>query len=49
MPAILGQSKLNKTVSLCNDLPDYVRNPPIEAVAFSWGVAEDGQLVGISC
>ena len=31
--------------SLCFDLPNFVTNPPIEAVVFGWGVAEDGQLV----
>eukprot|EP00798_Chlamydomonas_sp_ICE-L_P002659 gene2659-17125_t len=30
--------------SLCRNLPRYVRNPPIEAVVFAWGVNEDGQL-----
>mmetsp|Transcript_13602 Transcript_13602/g.29116 ORF Transcript_13602/g.29116 Transcript_13602/m.29116 type:complete len:631 (-) Transcript_13602:438-2330(-) len=29
---------------LCNQLPRYVREPPIEAVVFAWGVNEDGQL-----
>ena len=24
---------------------DYVKRPPVEAVVFGWGVAEDGQLV----
>ncbi len=43
--AIQGQTKLHKTGSLCERLPGYVLNPPIEAVVFSWGVAEDGQLV----
>ena len=31
--------------SLCADLPNFVTAPPIEAVVFGWGVAEDGQLV----
>ena len=31
--------------SLTRSLPAYVRNPPIEAAVFAWGVAEDGQLV----
>ena len=31
--------------SLCFDLPNFVTHPPIEAVVFGWGVAEDGQLV----
>lgn len=31
--------------SLCSDLPNFVVNPPIEAVVFGWGVGEDGQLV----
>lgn len=30
--------------SLCADLPNFVTAPPIEAVVFGWGVAEDGQL-----
>lgn len=30
--------------SLCADLPSFVTAPPIEAVVFGWGVAEDGQL-----
>ena len=30
--------------SLCRGLPRYVRQPPIEAVVFAWGVNEDGQL-----
>lgn len=30
---------------LQKDVPSYVREPPIEAVVFGWGVAEDGQLV----
>lgn len=29
-------------------LAAYVRQPPIEAVVFGWGVAEDGQLVRLS-
>eukprot|EP00884_Botryococcus_braunii_P004691 jgi/Botrbrau1/14222/Bobra.0254s0011.1 len=29
---------------LAKDVPSYVREPPIEAVVFGWGVAEDGQL-----
>ena len=24
---------------------DFVRQPPVETVAFGWGVSEDGQLV----
>ena len=31
--------------SLCDGLPTYVYDPPIEAVVFGWGVNEDGQLV----
>ncbi len=31
--------------SHCADLPNFVTAPPIEAVVFGWGVAEDGQLV----
>ncbi|KAI7841414.1 hypothetical protein COHA_004809 [Chlorella ohadii] len=30
--------------SLCDHLPAYVYDPPIETVVFSWGVNEDGQL-----
>lgn len=30
--------------SLCDGLPAYVYDPPIEAVVFAWGVNEDGQL-----
>jgi hypothetical protein len=44
-----GSRDLTKVASgvggLTKDLPNYVRNPPIEAVVFGWGVAEDGQLV----
>ncbi|KAK9819733.1 hypothetical protein WJX72_001724 [[Myrmecia] bisecta] len=29
---------------LCRNVPAYVREPPIEAVVFGWGVSEDGQL-----
>lgn len=29
--------------SLCARMPQYVRHPPIEAVAFAWGVSEDAQ------
>jgi hypothetical protein len=32
---------------LAKDVPSYVREPPIEAVVFGWGVAEDGQLVSV--
>ena len=35
--------------SLAKNLPAYVRNPPIEAAVFAWGVAEDGQLVLHTC
>lgn len=31
---------------LCQGLPPYVYDPPVEAVVFGWGVSEDGQLVG---
>jgi hypothetical protein len=31
--------------SLLVGLPAYVSDPPIEAVCFAFGVAEDGQLV----
>lgn len=52
-PAFMGthevertpQRQLSKVGALCCDLPDYVQHPPIEAVVFSWGVGEDGQLV----
>lgn len=30
--------------SLCESLPAYFVDPPIEAVVFAWGVNEDGQL-----
>ena len=30
--------------SLCDNLPAYVYDPPIETVVFAWGVNEDGQL-----
>jgi hypothetical protein len=44
-----GSRELTKVASdvggLTKDMPNYVRNPPIEAVVFGWGVAEDGQLV----
>jgi hypothetical protein len=30
--------------SLCEGLPAYFVDPPIEAVVFAWGVNEDGQL-----
>ncbi|KAI3428794.1 hypothetical protein D9Q98_007613 [Chlorella vulgaris] len=30
--------------SLCEGLPSYFSEPPIEAVVFAWGVNEDGQL-----
>lgn len=30
--------------SLSRGLPRYVRQPPIEAVVFAWGVNEDGQI-----
>ena len=33
--------------SHCTDLPSFVTAPPIEAVVFGWGVAEDGQLVSL--
>ena len=33
---------------LCDDLPDFVKDPPVEAVVFGWGVAEDGQLVRVA-
>lgn len=46
-----GGQSLRKTTTmpcvgcLTRNLPVYVRNPPIEAAVFAWGVAEDGQLV----
>ena len=30
---------------MCRSVPEHVRFPPVEAVVFGWGVAEDGQLV----
>lgn len=33
---------------LCDNLPDFVKEPPVEAVVFGWGVAEDGQLVRVA-
>lgn len=29
---------------LCRDLPVWATSPPIEAVVFAWGAAEDHQL-----
>jgi len=33
--------------SLYAELPSFVTAPPIEAVVFGWGVAEDGQLASL--
>ena len=30
--------------SLCDNLPAYCFDPPIETVVFAWGVNEDGQV-----
>jgi hypothetical protein len=40
-PASVASSHVG---SLCDHLPAYVYDPPIETVVFSWGVNEDGQL-----
>ena len=40
-PASAGSSQVG---SLCDNLPAYVYDPPIETVVFAWGVNEDGQL-----
>jgi hypothetical protein len=34
--------------SLSTRQPEYVVNPPIEAVVFGWGVNEDSQLVCVT-
>ncbi|PSC75605.1 ultraviolet-B receptor UVR8-like [Micractinium conductrix] len=47
-PLTLGRSPASVASShvgsLCDGLPAYVYDPPIEAVVFAWGVNEDGQL-----